>query len=414
MIPTLILNPAVVLTEVDKASIVFKKFSDDNILDNLKDAIEWALENDEDVIYCVTSCTNKKIAAITNLEGTIFELLGQQFYMYYVDTDCKEEIPIDSRITILSRIGTIKSFILTKPIYRFLLSVLVAEDLVEESIERLFNLLFPYPISIFPNRHFCPPLSESHIRVIAPFRNVANYIEDFLKSIESQQYNNYTVYFVDDCSSDGTYNLIPNNPRYSVKVNERRKYALENIVSALEENDFEENDIICIIDPDDCLPHKYVFQILNNTHCLKSVLMTYGSMGYLNSRKRFGKSYNKKEFEVARQLTWWVSQLRTFKFKVFIELLKQDSSKDAFKDNNGNYLKMPYDMALMFPMLEICGYEQVKFIDTIMYRYRLHENNDQFSNRDEQYRGEMIIRNKIKKNRVDFTSMIFRGEIENF
>ena len=72
MIPTLILNPAVVLTEVDKASIVFKKFSDDNILDNLKDAIEWALENDEDVIYCVTSCTNKKIAAITNLEGTIF------------------------------------------------------------------------------------------------------------------------------------------------------------------------------------------------------------------------------------------------------------------------------------------------------------------------------------------------------
>lgn len=99
--------------------------------------------------------------------------------------------------------------------------------------------------------------------------------------------------------------------------------------------------------------------------------------------------------------------MRTFKFKVFIELVKQDSFKDTFKDNNGNYLKMPYDMALMFPMMGICGYEQVKFIDIIMYRYRLHENNDQFSNRDEQYRGEMIIRNKIKKNRVDFKAMIF-------
>lgn len=203
----------------------------------------------------------------------------------------------------LSNIEVIKSFILTKPIYRFLLSALAAEDLIEESMEKLFNLLFLYPVSIFPNKDFFYPPSESFIRVIAPFRNVANYIEDFLKSIESKQYTNYAVYFIDDCSSDGTVNLIPNNRRYNVKVNKNRRYALENIISALEENDFEENDIICIIDPDDCLPHNYVFQILNNAHCLKSVLMTYGSMGYLNSRKRFGKSYNEKEFEVARQLT---------------------------------------------------------------------------------------------------------------
>ncbi|WP_400262941.1 glycosyltransferase family A protein [Sphingobacterium sp. SG20118] len=402
MIPTLILNSNIVLTEVDKASIVVEQFKNGTILDNLKHAIEWALENDEDVIYCISSETSKMLNDIPNLEETMHELLLQQFYMYYIDTNCKEEIPIDSRIAMLSRIQTIKSFILTKPIYRFLLSALTAEDLIEKSMETLFNLLFLYPISIYPNGNFYPPLSESHIRVIAPFRNVVNYIEDFLESIENQLYTNYTVYFVDDCSSDGTVNMIPNNSRYNIKVNERRKYALENIVSALEENDFKNNDIICIIDPDDCLPHRYVFQILNNVYCVKSVLMTYGSMGYLNSRKCFGKSYSEKEFEVARQLTWWVSQLRTFKFKVFIELLKQDTYKDVFKDKDGKYLKMPYDMALMFPLMEICGYEQIKFIDTIMYKYRLHENNDQFANRDEQYRGELIVRGKDKFKEVNF------------
>lgn len=402
MIPTIILNPHIGLAEVDKASIVVKQSSDDNILDNLKHAIGWALENDEDVIYCITSETSKNITDITNLEEMIYELLGEKFYMYYVDTDCQEEISIDSRIALLSNIKIIKSFILTKPIYRFLLSALTAENLISETIETLFKLLFLHQISINPKIDFCPPLLENHIRVIAPFRNVVNYIEDFLNSIENQRYTNYTVYFVDDCSSDGTVNLIPNNLRYNVKVNERRKYALENIVYVLEENEFDENDIICVIDPDDCLPHGYVFQILNNVYYDKSILMTYGTMGYMNNRNHFGKCYNEKDFNIVREVIWNVSQLRTFKFKVFSELLKRDPSKDAFKDYNGNYLKMPYDMALMFPILELCGYEQVKFIDTIMYEYRTHENNDMFVNRDEQFRGESIIRGKRKLNQVDF------------
>lgn len=82
MIPTLILSPAVVLTEVDKASIVVKQFSDDNILNNLKHAIDWALLNDEDVIYCIASETGKKIVDITNFEDTMLELLGHQVFMY--------------------------------------------------------------------------------------------------------------------------------------------------------------------------------------------------------------------------------------------------------------------------------------------------------------------------------------------
>ncbi|HCU46059.1 MAG TPA: hypothetical protein DF610_15475, partial [Sphingobacterium sp.] len=142
MIPAIILSANIVQTEVDEASIVVKQFSDGSILDNLKNAIEWALENDEDVIYCIATETIKRIADIPNLEETLFELLEQHIYMYYVDTDCNEEILIDARIAMLSHIKVIKSFIITKPIYRFLLSALTVDDMIEPSMERLFNLLF--------------------------------------------------------------------------------------------------------------------------------------------------------------------------------------------------------------------------------------------------------------------------------
>lgn len=130
--------------------------------------------------------------------------------------------------------------------------------------------------------------------------------------------------------------------------------------------------------------------------------MTYGSMGYINSTRRFGERYSFEEFNNARQLTWRAVHLRTFKFHVFKELMVQDPTLNCFKDSDGNFLKMPYDMALMFPMMEICGYDRVKFINSIMYKYRLHDNNDMYINRAEQYRGEMIIRNKPKLKQSDF------------
>lgn len=61
----------------------------------------------------------------------------------------------------------------------------------------------------------------------------------------------------------------------------------------------------------------------------------------------------------------------------------------------GYYCRNPHsDIALMFPLLEISGYERTFANLVPIYFYRLHENNDYYINRQLQYDIEMEIRKK--------------------
>ena len=43
-----------------------------------------------------------------------------------------------------------------------------------------------------------------------------------------------------------------------------------------------------------------------------------------------------------------------------------------FKDDNGEYLKAAPDVAIMFPVMEIAGFERVKYVDKILHLYNFH------------------------------------------
>ncbi|WP_343570658.1 glycosyltransferase family A protein [Sphingobacterium sp.] len=403
MIPTIILNTDININKFQDVYKLISHFKSKSIIQNLKNAIKWAVKNDEDAIYCICSDTEKQIEGITELEDLIYELTKENIYFYYVDSLHESEISIDTKKSLLSEVYKANSFILTRPIYEYICSSIEEIDTNRIKLEQLFQILFTFQVSITPSPHISLPVEEEKIRIIAPFRNVENYLKDFLDSIEKQYYENYKIYFIDDCSIDGSLNLIPNNSKYLIKKNDSRKYALENILSTLLENQFNDNDIICLIDPDDKLPHGYVFNILNNIYSQPFTMLTYGSMRFMGSLQKFGASYQKEEFPQIRQATWKAAHLRTFRFKVFKELLNQDPYHNCFKNNEGNYLKMPYDMAFMFPLIEICGYKQIKFIDTVLYDYRQHPDNDMTVNKQEQYAGEQIIRSKKRLTEVLFT-----------
>jgi len=40
------------------------------------------------------------------------------------------------------------------------------------------------------------------------------------------------------------------------------------------------------------------------------------------------------------------------------------------KDVSGDFYKMTYDVAIMYPILEMAGHSKVAFNDTILYIYR--------------------------------------------
>ena len=51
-------------------------------------------------------------------------------------------------------------------------------------------------------------MKENKFIIIVPFYNVEKWIKTTIQSIKNQTYQNFEVYFSDDCSSDNSKNLI--------------------------------------------------------------------------------------------------------------------------------------------------------------------------------------------------------------
>ena len=68
------------------------------------------------------------------------------------------------------------------------------------------------------------------------------------------------------------------------------------------------------------------------------------------------QSYRKNE--------WMSSHLRTFRYKLWKKINKEDFiNKDTDK-----FIKAAWDLAFVFPMLEMCGH-RARYIDDILYMY---------------------------------------------
>ena len=51
-------------------------------------------------------------------------------------------------------------------------------------------------------------MKNQYISIIIPCYNVEKYLDSCLESILNQTFKNYEIIFVDDCSTDNTYNII--------------------------------------------------------------------------------------------------------------------------------------------------------------------------------------------------------------
>lgn len=290
-------------------------------------------------------------------------------------------------------LSDIKSFYVTYPLFDLLLKK-IAENKYA-TLEKLINqvVLRKFIVEDNSNRE---SLTEQEMIFVVPFRNCVQYLQACYRSLVQQRYINFKIVLIDDYSTDGTQELLNNinNPHTSVIKNKSQKFALKSLIDCLDNLNATPESIICIVDGDDMLTQEYVLACINYYYSTLGCLLTYGSYMNINSGMIYTSAYEKGDFKDIRQAEWQASHLKTFKYKLYLSLKEKPDYTENFKDKQGRWLKAPYDMAIMFPLLEIAKFEKTKHIEFPIYGYRTHANNDHIIMRHTQLDGETILRSK--------------------
>jgi glycosyltransferase involved in cell wall biosynthesis len=243
---------------------------------------------------------------------------------------------------------------------------------------------------------------KNNIKVITPFYNPGEFLETCVNTLMSQKYENFKVLFVDDCSTDGSFDKLPHDNEKAIVIkNEIRKTALENIHNAII-NHCEPDDIVILIDGDDWLPNKNVLSYVNDFYNQNDCWIMYGQSQWTDGRRGFASAYSAEEFKNIRKSPFRVSHLRTFRAGLYQKIKEQDLEFLCMKDSNGDFYKMTYDVAIMFPILEMAGVEKVAFNDTILYIYnRNNPISDDKVNQQLQWDIHTEISNKKSFNKIE-------------
>jgi glycosyltransferase involved in cell wall biosynthesis len=212
---------------------------------------------------------------------------------------------------------------------------------------------------------------------IIPFRNVKDYIKQCADSLINQNNKNWIAIFCDDESNDNSTSYITSDDRFSIRRNDFRITALPNIHNAIVESNLNDDDIICLLDGDDLLIRNDAVDILDKLYN-DNTLLTYGQYIWPNGQIGHCIAYTKQSFDKLRTGGYWASHLRTFKYNLYKEMIKQDPILSCLKDINGDFYKITYDIAIMTPLMEIAGFDNIKFNPDPVYYYRIHDQNDHF------------------------------------
>lgn len=216
---------------------------------------------------------------------------------------------------------------------------------------------------------------ENNFKIVTPFFNAEKYIRKSLSNSLSQSYDKFKIILINDGSSDNSENsYVDLLDKYSDKIiyikNENRMGAMFNHQNAIL-NYCDNDDIVVQVDGDDWLIDDGVLSYINDFYNEKKCMVMYGQSQYLSGRIGNACPYiDKKEFEDKRlNFKFHVSHVRTFYAKLFFEIKNQDNNLSCFKNSRGEWYKMTCDVAIMYPVMEICGYEKVKYNDKILYVY---------------------------------------------
>lgn len=209
------------------------------------------------------------------------------------------------------------------------------------------------------------------IVVVVPSYNNERFCEENVELIAKQTYPHFSIYYIDDASTDKTGELVENyvkthglEKKCTIVHNKERKGVLENIYNAVHQIDPEK--VVVLVDGDDWLAHDKVLERVAKAYENKKIWLTFGTLQTAIGRELVCRTPFPED--VIKNCTfrthdWVSSHLKTFYAKLFQKIKKEDLQKE------GKFFPMSGDMAIMFPMLEMASRGHFEHIKEVLYIY---------------------------------------------
>lgn len=250
-------------------------------------------------------------------------------------------------------------------------------------------------------------MEENKFKIIIPSYNNEEWVEYNIASVLNQTYSNYEVLYIDDASTDKTYekaiSLAGTDIRFKFVKREKNKGATYNYFYELENYLNNEQDIIIHLDGDDWLFDSEVLEKLNKFYNDRDVWMTYGifycydgtdevKLGYPQSTEYPDFIKNNKLF---RNDVWRASHMRTYKTFLYNKFNRNDLISNI---DNKIYWHAS-DLAFQFSFMEMCPKEKVGVVNFPTYVYnQSKQNQDRTRERESQDNSiyEIEVRNRKK------------------
>lgn len=236
--------------------------------------------------------------------------------------------------------------------------------------------------------------AEYGITVVSPVYNAEKYVERCIRSVAAQDYFDYTMYIIDDKSTDNTVQVVrdtikslPENIRdnFILITNHENKGAVENQHNTIFKYAFQ--DIVMLLDGDDWLVNNpNIFNMYNEIYA-NGAEMTYGSCWSLADKiplisQEYPPAVKQKRDYKNYKFNWGIpyTHLRTFTVSLI------DSIDDnMLKDLEGNFYKAGGDGALFYELLKVANPDKIVVVPDIVYVYNdKNDLNDYKVNAEEQ------------------------------
>jgi len=248
---------------------------------------------------------------------------------------------------------------------------------------------------------------KNKFKIIIPSYNNEDWVEYNVASVLNQNYDNYEVLYINDKSTDNTFNkvkdIVGEFSNWTIINNKKNKGAMYNYFEHLDSFLTDDEDILVHLDGDDWLYDDNVLENLNKYYNEKDCWMTYGGFVCWDGSEEVtlpnpqSTPYSDfiHKYKMYRKDQWRASHLRTFKSF----LIKAIDNKDLKSSTDKEYFWHASDLSFQFPCLEMCSKDKIGVVDFYTHVYNQSNQNairTQERESNENVKYEIEIRNKRK------------------